>query len=64
MPQAEEFTEQLYLLVTTRALRPVIDLLEEDDIGIMMSHDLSDAFRPVPAIEPADALVDVVGEDP
>ena len=39
----------------------LVDLLEQDTVGMKVGDGPTDAFRTIQAIDPTDALVDVVG---
>jgi hypothetical protein len=48
--------------MVVRPRRAVIDLLQQDNVRLAVRDRLDDPFRPVSAVDPADALVNVVGE--
>ena len=50
------------LAVAPRAPGPVVDLLEQHEVGRVVPEHGDDALGPVAPIDPADPLVDVVGQ--
>jgi hypothetical protein len=63
VPHLQEVAEHVDLLVVVRARDLVVDLLEQDDVGVVVHDGVADPVGGVPPIDAADALVDVVGED-
>ena len=63
MSQPECLPYQIRLNVSSRALGLVVDFLKEHDVGLVMAEDLDHPFGPIPAIESADTLMNVVRDD-
>jgi glutaredoxin len=61
--QSHQLGQAVDLAITVGTLGPIVDFLQQDDVRLEIKKGGRGALRVVPAVEAADALVDVVGDD-
>ena len=61
--ETERVSDHVDLPVKLRSTSPLVDLLQQRDVGPVVPHHLDHAFGSIPTIDAADALVNVPGQD-
>lgn len=58
--QLHRVGEQINLAIVARTLRPVVDFLQQGDVGLVVANRFDNPREIVPPVETADSFVDVV----